>query len=98
MEHEKFIVEKQDLIYLLSHDLKTFAGQPQLLASLILEANPSNAIKELAELIYQSSNQQFLDIENFLKLLKEQDEVLQSSRDLKVIEFEAMISTVENLV
>jgi hypothetical protein len=28
----------------------------------------------------------------------EQDEVLQSSRDLKVIEFEAMISTVENLV
>jgi hypothetical protein len=63
----KFIVEKQDLIYLLSHDLKTFAGQP-LLASLILEANPSNEIKELAELIYQSSNQQFLDIENFFKI------------------------------
>jgi hypothetical protein len=39
-----------------------------------------------------------LYIENFLKLLKEQDEVLQSSPDLKVIEFEAMISTVENLV
>jgi hypothetical protein len=53
---------------------------------------------KLAELIYQSSNQQFLYIENFLKLLKEQDEVLQSSPDLKVIEFEAMISTVENLV
>jgi hypothetical protein len=35
---------------------------------------------KLAELIYQSSNQQFLYIENFLKLLKEQDEVLQSSR------------------
>jgi hypothetical protein len=34
-------------------------------------------------------NQQFLYIENFLKLLKEQDEVLQSSPDLKVIEFEA---------
>jgi hypothetical protein len=64
----------------------------------ILEANPSNEIKELAELIYQSSNQQFLYIENFLKLLKEQDEVLQSSPDLKVIEFDAMISTVENLV
>jgi hypothetical protein len=64
---------------LLSHDLKNFAGQPQQLARLILEANPSNEIKELAELIYQS-NQQFLYIENFLKLLKEQDEVLQSSR------------------
>jgi hypothetical protein len=36
------------LIYLLSHDLK--AGQPQQLSRLILEANPSNEIKELAEL------------------------------------------------
>jgi hypothetical protein len=70
LEHEKFIIEKQDLIYLLSHDLKNFAGQPQQLSTLILEANPSNEIKELAEFIYQSSNQQFLYIENFLKLLR----------------------------
>jgi hypothetical protein len=69
VEHEKFIVEKQDLIYLLSHDLKNFC-EPKLLASLILEANPSNEIKRAKELIYQSSNQQFLDIENFLKLLR----------------------------
>jgi hypothetical protein len=33
-EHERFISEKQDLIYLLSHDLKNFAGQPQTLATL----------------------------------------------------------------
>jgi signal transduction histidine kinase len=98
LEHEKFIIEKQDLVYLLSHDLKNFAGQPQLLASLILEANPSNEIKDLAELIYQSSNQQFLYIENFLKLLKEQDELVQSSPDFKLIKFETMVSTVEELV
>jgi signal transduction histidine kinase len=94
LEYEKFIIEKQDLIYLLSHDLKLCSKQ---LSRLILEANPSNEIKELAELIYQSSNQQFLYIENFLKL-KEQDEVLQSSPDLKGIEFEGMIATVESLV
>jgi hypothetical protein len=64
VRYEKFIIEKQDLIYLLSHDLKKFC-RPQQLARLILEANPSNEIKELAELIYQSSNQQFLYIENF---------------------------------
>ncbi|SEA37859.1 Histidine kinase-, DNA gyrase B-, and HSP90-like ATPase [Flavobacterium gillisiae] len=98
LEHERFIVEKQDLVYLLSHDLKTFAGQPQSLATLILEADPSDEIKELAELIYQSSNQQFLYIENFLKLLKEQDEIVQSSPGLKMIEFTSMISTVEKLV
>ena len=83
---------------MLSHDLKNFAGQPQLLASLILEANPSNEIKELAELIYQSSNQQFLYIDNLLKLLKEQDEVLKTSPDLKLIHFDSIIETVEKQV
>lgn len=98
LEHEKFIIEKKDLVYLLSHDLKNFAGQPQSLAGMILEANPSAEIKELTELIYQSSNQQFLYIENFLKLLKEQDEVVQSNRELKWIEFEPVVSNIENLV
>lgn len=98
LEHERFIVEKQDLIYLLSHDLKTFAGQPQSLATLILEADPSDEIKELAELIYQSSNQQFLYIENLLKLLKEQDEVLKTSPGLKLIHFDSIIETVEKQV
>jgi predicted nucleic-acid-binding protein len=45
LEHEKFIVEKQDLIYLLSHDFKKLCRTTPLLASLILEANPSNEIK-----------------------------------------------------
>ena len=98
LEHEKFIIEKQDLVYLLSHDLKNFAGQPQLLARLILDANPTDEIKELAELIYQSSNQQFMYIENFLKLLKEQDEILKTSPDLKTITFEPMIAAVETQV
>lgn len=98
VEHEKFIVEKQDLIYLLSHDLKTFAGQPQSLARLILDENPTDTVKELAELIYQSSNQQFMYIENLLKLLKEQDEVLKMNPDLKTIHFYSIIETVEKQV
>jgi predicted nucleic-acid-binding protein len=28
LEHEKFIIEKQDLIYLLSHDLKILQDSP----------------------------------------------------------------------
>jgi signal transduction histidine kinase len=95
VEHENFIVEKQDLIYLLSHDLKNFAAQPQSLARLILDENPTETVKELAELIYQSSNQQFMYIENLLKLLKEQDEVLKTSTGLKLIHFDSIIKTVE---
>lgn len=97
-EHEKFIAEKQDLIYLLSHDLKNFAGQPQSLARLILEANPAEEIKELAELIYQSSNQQFMYIENFLKLLKEQDAILKTRADVTTISFESVIAKVKTQV
>jgi hypothetical protein len=64
LEHERFIVEKQDLVYLLSSWFKN-VWQPQSLATLILEADPSDEIKELAELIYQSSNQQFCTLKIF---------------------------------
>jgi signal transduction histidine kinase len=97
-EHENFISEKQDLIYLLSHDLRNFAGQPQALATLILEENPPEEVKEFATLIQQSSNQQLRYIENFIKLLKDQDELLQSSQELKWIEFDSMVKEVEKIV
>ncbi len=96
LENEKFIVEKQDLVYLLSHDLKTFAGNPQSLATFILESNPSDAIKELAELIYQSSSQQFQYIENFIKLLKEQDTVIKSVTQPATIQFGKLVSAAES--
>lgn len=95
-ENEKFITEKQDLIYLLSHDLKTFAGNPQSLATMILESNPEEDIKELAELIHQSSTQQFQYIENFIKLLKEQDEVIKTNAVAKNISFRPIVLEVNN--
>jgi hypothetical protein len=39
IQHERFISEKQDLVYLLSHDLKNFAGQPQAFANFIIDTN-----------------------------------------------------------
>ena len=86
-ESESFINEKQDLIYMLSHDLKNFAGNPQGLAKLILSENPSDSIKHLAELICESTNLQFRYIENFIKLLKEQDQIVKVNQDPKNIIF-----------
>lgn len=91
LKSEKFITEKQDLIYLLSHDLRTFAGNPKSLAIMILETNPSNEVKELAEMICQSSTEQFQYIENFIKMLKEQDEMLQTAVEVKEINLKSMI-------
>lgn len=97
-DNENFIQEKQDLIYLLSHDLKNFAGNPQSLAMLILEEKPSETIKELAELIYQSGSQQFQYIENVIRLLKEQDAVLKDPFDKKTIHFYSVVAAVESQV
>lgn len=98
LESEKFITEKQELIYLLSHDLKTFAGNPQSLARMILETNPSVEVKELAQLICDSSAEQFRYIENFIKMLKEQDEMLKPNLEAKTITLDKVIKVIENEV
>jgi signal transduction histidine kinase len=90
-EAESFINEKQDLIYMLSHDLKNFAGNPQGLANLILMENPSESVRQLAELIRESTNLQFRYIENFIKLLQEQDRVVKGNLELRTILFPGIL-------
>lgn len=98
LDSENFINEKKDLIYLLSHDLKNFAGNPQALAKLILEADPPEEIREFAEMIHHSTSQQFKYLEKFLMLLKEQDEVIKSNSLPKRIEFQSVFLAVEDQV
>lgn len=98
LDSENFINEKKDLIYLLSHDLKNFVGNPQALAKLILEADPPEEIREFAEMIHLSTSQQFRYLEKFLMLLKEQDEVIKSNSVPKRIEFQSVFLAVEDQV
>ncbi|QSB25960.1 sensor histidine kinase KdpD [Flavobacterium sp. CLA17] len=86
-EAESYINEKQDLIYMLSHDLKNFAGNPQGLANLIISENPSDSVKNLAGLICESTNLQFRYIENFIKLLNEQDQIAKINQEVRTIVF-----------
>jgi signal transduction histidine kinase len=83
-------------VYLLSHDLRTFAGNPQSLALLILEEHPSDTVKEYAELINESSKQQFAYIENFIKLLKDQDQFIKKTNQKnRIIPKELLISVTD---
>lgn len=97
-EAENFINEKQDLIYMLSHDLKNFAGNPQGLAKLIIDEKPSDSIKQLAELICESTNLQFRYIENFIKLLNEQDQVVRINPEVRKISFPDVLDFVNEQV
>lgn len=91
-ETETFIKEKQDLIFMLSHDLKNFAGNPQGLAKLIIQESNSDSVKHLAELICQSTDLQFRYIENFIKLLKEQDEITKITQEPHLLYFASIIN------
>lgn len=96
--NEAFIIEKQDLMYLLSHDLRTFTGNSKSLSKLILDEHPSGAIQELAELIYQSTTQQFHFIDSFIRLIKEQDEISKQVLDVKEIDLQNVALEVESQV
>ncbi len=98
LEAESFINEKQDLIYMLSHDLKNFAGNPQGLAKLILLENPSESVEHLANLICESTNLQFRYIENFINLLNEQDKFIKGTREIKTIVFSDILPFVSEQV
>ncbi|WP_456315274.1 sensor histidine kinase [Pseudomonas shirazensis] len=97
-EAESFINEKQDLIYMLSHDLKNFAGNPQGLAKLIIDENPSESIKDLADLICESTDLQFRYIDNFIKLLNEQDQIVKMNQELRVINFTGILPFINEQV
>jgi signal transduction histidine kinase len=96
-DNETFIKDKQDMVYLLSHDLRTFAGNPQAIATLILNENPSAGIKELAELIVESSKQQLVYIENFIKVLKDQDQFIKKTEEKNRISPAELIASVTEL-
>ncbi|OXA97303.1 Signal transduction histidine kinase [Flavobacterium hercynium] len=97
-EAESFIHEKQDLIYMLSHDLKNFAGNPQGLAKLIISEEPSESVKHLADLICESTNLQFRYIENFIKLLNEQDQVVKINHEIKSVSFRDILPFINEQV
>lgn len=87
--NEKFLNEKQDMLYLLSHDLRTFTANSQSLAQLILDENTAEPIPQYAKLIHEATTQQLNFIHGFIKLLKIQDELLSiepKSQSVSVVE------------
>ena len=97
-ENEKNINDKQDLIYLLSHDFRSFAGNSQGLAELILSENPSETIKEYADLIRHSTNQQFVFIETFIKLIKDEEEISKKFLHTKKVNLTSIFALVTSHV
>ncbi len=97
-ENENYIKDKEDLVHLLSHDLRSFAANPQGLAQLILEENPTETVKEYAELIYQSTVQQFDFINAFIKLIKDEDEILKKVPKTSIVQLSTIFNFIQEQV
>lgn len=91
---ENLLKDKQDLIFLLTHDLKNYAMQPIALAKLLIEENPNSKILECANQILLSSNSQLDFIETFITLLREEDEIAKQVVKVRRINFNEIISEV----
>ncbi|MBB1193988.1 sensor histidine kinase [Flavobacterium sp. SOK18b] len=93
-DYEAYINDKQDLIYLLSHDLRGFAANSQGLSTLILNENPSELIAEYSNLITDSTNQQLAFIETLITLIRDEDEISKKEYFVNQIDFNTVLSKV----
>ncbi|MBD3581458.1 sensor histidine kinase [Flavobacterium selenitireducens] len=93
-ENQALGAEKLDLIYLLSHDLKNFATNSQALAKLIPEESSRSQIDEYARLIIESTGQQFRFIENFIRLIKDEEDIAKRLPVFRTISIREVISEI----
>lgn len=92
--NEKYLQEKQDFIYLLSHDLRGFTANIQSLAGLIKKEDSNETILEYAAMIDVCASQQLAFIATCIQLIKEEDEIYDKNSTLTLINLKEMVQDV----
>ena len=96
---EAIRLEKEDFTYLLSHDLRNFAGNTQTIAGFMLREERKEYINEFATLISENTSQQLIFIETVINLLKQEDIITRKNHQFEKIDFtEKIVNTVKDRV
>ena len=85
-ENEVLLQNKQDLIFLLSHDLKNYIDNASSLARVITEEEVSEITKNYAELIVESTRKQTAFVEKFISFLQEEEKIMK--QEIQIINFD----------
>ena len=94
--NENHLAEKQDLIYLLSHDIKAYASHPKSIAEFIEEEEGCTAgIKEYTTLLKSASDKQILFLESFIHLLYDEDNLSRMAIEPRNVDFSSMAKEIE---
>ncbi|MFY0483891.1 sensor histidine kinase [Flavobacterium sp. PLA-1-15] len=91
-ENEVLFQNKQDLIFLLSHDLKNYIDNASSLARVISEDEVSAIIKNYADLIVESTNKQTQFVEKFISFLQEEEKIIK--QEIEIVNFDINEMTV----
>ena len=74
-KNDVYLKQKQNLIYLLAHDLKNFASQPNMIAKLLLEEKDEKVKEDYMRLIIESTDEQLQFIETTISILNQEEEI-----------------------
>lgn len=94
-ENENLLQGKQDLIFLLSHDLKNYIDNASSLARVISEDDVSAITKNYAELIMETTNKQTAFVEKFINFLQEEEKILKKEIEIINIDFNEIIASLQ---
>lgn len=94
-ENDNYRNQKQDLIYLMAHDLKNYAHHPKMLAQQILEEDNNQLKEDYTRLIVDSANQQIEFLETIISILKQEEEIGMAEIKKTKVVIESIIESVQ---
>ncbi|MFN7099256.1 MAG: sensor histidine kinase [Flavobacterium sp.] len=92
--NENYLKDKQDFIYLLSHDLRGFAAKVKGLAALIKEEGSAEMITQYTAMMELTAEQQLAFIATCIQLLKEEDEIYGNDSKSTLINLQDIVQDV----
>ncbi len=95
VENETLLQNKQDLIFLLSHDLKNYVENASSLAKIITDENVEEDIKNYAQLIIENTDKQSSFIEKFINFLKEEENIHRQEIQVISIDVEDLVVSLQ---
>lgn len=95
LSNERLLIEKQDLIYHLTHDLKNFNENTMGLAHLIIDDKSSENGTKYAKMILDSVEKQTTFVSAFIEMMKEQDEIIRQKIHVKTIDLQQMVRNLQ---
>lgn len=92
---EKLLVEKQDLLHLLTHEMKEFSAKPAQIAQDILDQNPDDLHANFAHQLIENSKNQAEFIAGVIVSLKDEEAISKKDFRIKNINFNVVLTSVK---